>query len=447
MQILMLITLGLASICEAIALAWKPASLVKFVPELMAVLLALAVFFEGVRKGFPYVATKYWIVFGSLAFIVICGILTNSVGSGPVFAGIRVYVRALPLFFIPAVFNFSEEQIKTQVKVMLGVGLMQVPIACYQRYVIWAAGRFSGDDVRGTAADSGILSIILICMALVVLGAYMRKQITASRFFPLFFLLLLPTMINETKATVILLPIGLMTTIVAGSPPGRRMKVMATGMALLVAFGAILVPVYDWTAEKNPYKNEQHLMDFFTNQKEMDRYMNAKGTAGIGSRHAVRRGDALRVPLEYLSKDPVKLAFGLGIGNASHSNMGQQFEGTYFDLFQFFAVLSVSTFMLELGIFGLGLVFVLYALLFFDAIAVARQDKSLMGTIAAGWIGVMPVIALATFYTQIHTFTMLSFLFWYFSGFVAARRAQLAAAPAPAPAPMAAPLAVRRRIA
>jgi hypothetical protein len=442
MHVLMMITLCLASVCEAIALAWKPASLVKFVPEVMAIIIACAVFFEGVRKGFPNVATKYWIAFGSMAFIVVCGILTNSVGSGPVFAGIRVYVRAIPLFLVPAVFTFTDEQIKTQVKLMLGIGLLQVPVAIYQRYVIWAAGRFSGDDVRGTAADSGILSIILICMALVLLGAYMRKQITATRFFILFFLLLLPTMINETKATVILLPIGLLTTIVAGSPTGQRLKVFTMGVVLLGVFGAILVPVYDWMAEKNPYKNEKHLMDFFTNSQEMNRYMETKGGAGVGTQHAVRRNDAIRVPIQYLSKDPVKLAFGLGIGNASHSNLGQNFEGDYYDLFQYFSVLSISTFMLELGMIGTALVFILYALLFFDAIAVAREDTGLRGSLAIGWIGIVPVIVAATFYTSIHLFTMLSFFFWYFGGMVAARRTQLAAVHT-----MEAATAVRRRMA
>jgi hypothetical protein len=442
MHVLMMITLCLASVCEAIALAWKPASLMKFVPEVMAIIIACAVFFEGVRKGFPNVATKYWIALGSMAFIVVCGILTNSVGSGPVFAGIRVYVRAIPLFLVPAVFTFTDEQIKTQVKLMLGIGLLQVPVSIYQRYVIWAAGRFSGDDVRGTAADSGILSIILICMALVLLGAYMRKQITATRFFILFFLLLLPTMINETKATVILLPIGLLTTIVAGSPTGQRLKVFTLGVVLLGVFGAILVPVYDWMAEKNPYKNEKHLMDFFTNSQEMNRYMETKGGAGVGTQHAVRRNDAIRVPIQYLSKDPVKLAFGLGIGNASHSNLGQNFEGDYYDLFQYFSVLSISTFMLELGMLGTALVLILYALLFFDAIAVAREDTGLRGSLAIGWIGIVPVIVAATFYTSIHLFTILSFYFWYFGGMVAARRTQLAAVHT-----MEAATAVRRRMA
>jgi len=79
----------------------------------------------------------------------------------------------------------------------------------------------------------------------------------------------------------------------------------------------------------------------------------------------------------------------------------------------------------QLGMLGLLLLFIIYAMLFFDSIAVAREDKGLIGSMAAGWIGIMAVIGAATFYTSIHLFTMLSFLFWYFAGMVAARRTQL----------------------
>jgi hypothetical protein len=98
--------------------------------------------------------------------------------------------------------------------------------------------------------------------------------------------------------------------------------------------------------------------------------------------------------------------------------------------------------MLELGLFGTALVFILYALLFFDAIAVAREDTGLEGSLAIGWIGIIPVVAAAMFYTSIHLFAILSFFFWYFAGIVAARRTQLAAAHN-----LEASAAVRRRMA
>jgi hypothetical protein len=253
-------------------------------------------------------------------------------------------------------------------------------------------------------------------------------------FFPLFFALLLPTMINETKATVLLLPVGLLTTVVAGAPRGMRVKVFSLGVTLLLVFGAIMVPVYDYFAAANPYQSQRHLMDFFTSEKALGNYMQAdKQRAGIGSTKQVRRGDAIRVPLEYLMKDPVKMAFGLGLGNASHSNLGQQFVGTYYDLFQAFAYISFSIFLLEIGIMGTILVFVLYAFVFFDAVAVAKTDTNgITGALAIGWIGVVTVMSAATFYSAIHAYPILSYLYWYVAGVVAARRCQLALASSPA---------------
>ncbi len=427
MHVLTLLLLVLASCCEAIAETWPRLSLVKLVPEAFSIVILLLVILEGLRKGFHNVAPKYWATFGLIAFIITCSILTNAVPPGPIFAGLRFYLRAIPLFLIPAVFPPTEKQLRQQLMTVLVIGLIQIPITIYQRYIVLSEFRHSGDSVRGTATDSGILSIILISLVLILLGYFMRKRLSKVAFFTLFFLLLLPTTINETKVTVVLLPLGLLTTIVAGSPAGKRLKVFSLGLALLVAFGAILIPVYSFTQQFNPHKDERSLVEFFTNENgEMDKYMESKHPTGLGTRQGVvRRGDAIRVPLEYLSKDPVRLAFGLGLGNATHSNLGESFTGIYYDLFQKFAYLSVSLFLLEIGVLGTALVFVLYAFVFFDSIAVAKADPSFIGTVAVGFIGVVVVVGISTFYTAIHTFSMLSFLYWYFAGVVASRRRQL----------------------
>jgi hypothetical protein len=433
MQVIVLLTLLSASVCEFIATLSPSLIYVKFVPEVLSIVITVMVVLEGLRRGFRLVAVKYWVAFGLALFIIVCGALTNSSGPGPIVAGMRSYLRAIPLFLVPAVFQFSDKQLATQIKLILFIGLLQAPVACYQRYIVWAAGRFSGDSVQGTATESGILSTFLVCVAVVLLGYFMRKQISKVVFFPLFFALLLPTMINETKATVLLLPVGLLTTVVAGSPRGMRVKVFSLGVTLLLVFGAIMVPVYDYFASKNPYKDQQHLMDFFTNEKTLGNYIQAdKQKTGIGSTKQVRRGDAIRVPLEYLVQDPVKMAFGLGLGNASHSNLGQQFVGTYFDLFQAFAYISFSIFLLEIGILGTILVFILYAFVFFDAVAVARTDSNgTTSSLAVGWIGVVTVMSAATFYSAIHVYPILSYLYWYVAGIVAARRCQLALASSP----------------
>src|SRR5262249_45051650 len=125
-------------------------------------------------------------------------------------------------------------------------------------------------------------------------------------------------------------------------------------------------------------------------------------------------------------QDPVRLAFGLGLGNASNSNLGDSFTGRYYELFQAFVLTSFSVFLLELGVLGVTVAFVLYWFVFADSLAVARADSGLMGAVAVAWVGVVIVMTAATFYTKTHTFASVSYLYWYFSGMVAARRTQLA---------------------
>jgi hypothetical protein len=426
MHVLVLILILAATLVDCLVQAFNLVGYLRLIPEVFSMIAVIVILMRGVRYGFTFVAPKYWFVFGLLSVIILCGILTNDVGSGPTLAGMRSYLRAIPLFLLPAVYPFTDKQLQQQIKLILAIALIQIPITVYQRYVIYSAQRFSGDDVRGTLVDSGVLSIFLICCTLLAVGFMMKNRVNKWHFVILFFALLFPTMIDETKATVLLLPAGLLTTIAAGSPAGKRLKVLAAGAGLLVAFAAILIPVYDAMEVYSPYKGNKHIEDFFTNQQEMDKYMNSTHV-GVGTTAPVRRGDALKVPMQYLSRDPVHLAFGLGLGNASTSNLGQAFSGNYAGLFKSFVILSVTVFILEVGLLGTALVFLLYWLVFRDAIAVARSDSGLVGSMAVGWIGVVVVITLATFYSAIHLFASLSYMFWYFSGIIAARRMQLAA--------------------
>ncbi len=426
MQSVVLVIMCVATLLDFVLGEWKAApAFFKLIPEMFTVVVTLFVLAEGVRKGFGNVAAKYWIVFGVISFVMLCSILTNSVGAGPVFTGMRTYFRAIPMFLLPGLYAFSDKQLQQQLKLLLGIGLLQLPIASYQRWTVWYEGHFSGDAVVGTLAESGVLSIVLICMTLIVTGLFIRKRIKFAPFLALFFLLMFPTTINETKATVLLFPPGLLAVIVMGSPHGKRLRNFALAMGLLITFGAIMVPVYDAMQANSPYKNERHLMDFFTNQQQFDRYMVTKKQATVGTTAQVGRGDAINVPLHYISQDVVHLAFGLGVGNVTHSNLGESFTGKYFQLFQSFTYTGFAVFILELGLLGTALVFFLYWFAFADALAVARADNGLIGAFSVGWIGCVVVMAFCTFYTTTQVYVSMSYLYWFFAGVVAARRVQL----------------------
>lgn len=440
MQALIILTLCTATLMDFAAESKAVPGLLRFTPEMLSVIIVGLVFFKALRGGLSIVPNKYWFAFGFLAFVIVCGIFANSVDVGPLLAGMRYYLRAIPLFFLPAVANFSPKQIQQQVKVVLAIAFIQVPIAIFQRYTVMAEGRMSGDDVRGTVADSGVLSIILICVVVILTAYCMRGYLRRLPFLLMFFILLIPTTINETKATVVFLPLGLMATLIAASAPGKRIKVAIGGVALLAAFAAILIPVFTaMNAQGNSAERRESLVDFFGNEQRLNGYINDKKDVGLGTRRLVGRGTAIAFPLRYLSQDPLHLAFGLGIGNASHSSLGENFTGKYYELFQYFVVSAAAVFLIELGMIGTLLVVVLYWLVFTDAIAVMKADTEKTGAIAAGWVGVVAVMGIAEFYNVTHGFASLSYLYWYFAGIVVARRGQLilqqsvAAAPRPAP--------------
>ncbi len=421
MQTFTLAILVCVMVCDFLVQALSLPPLLRFLPELISGILILYVLVAGTRDRFQYVASKYWIIFGSLALVVVCGIIDNNPGAGPMISGLRFYFRATPLFFLAAVLPMSDEQLKRQLKVLLFMGFLQVPMALYRRWIILSAGRYSGDDVKGTLMDSGILSMYLICGALILTGLVLKKQIGRWQFALLFFVLLFPTTINETKVTVIFLPVGLFVTVLVGAEAGKRLRYAALGMTMLVAFGVVFVPIYDMMEANNPYKVS--LVDFFTNEKEMNKYLvsNSNSGAGIGGTKHAHRGEAITVPLKYLAKDPVMLAFGLGLGNVSPSNNGKNFEGNYYGLFQNFLELTFTFFVLEFGLLGVVVIGFLFWAVFADSVTVARYDQGLTGGIAAGWAGVVAIFFISTFYNSFHYFTSVTFLYWYFSGVVSAR--------------------------
>lgn len=394
---------------------------VKFLPEMLSAVVALYVVAEGTRQRFQFVQPKYWIFFSLMLLFVICGILANEVASGPIIAGARQYLRALPFFFLPAIFAFSEKQIKRQLILVLMLCLTQLPFAGYQRYQLWLMNRYTGDLVIGTLTESGTLTLIEVSAALVVLALFLRKRLTAFWSTILFFLLLLPTTINETKITIIIVPLGLLVTLLVGTPRNRRALAIGWATTLLVAFVALLIPIYDFIQEDNPYPQEISL-DLLTDNKR--NYLEAKD-AGIGATSYVGRKDAVAISTQYVADNPIHLAFGLGIGNSLKSSLGKNFSGRYADLFEFVSIVSFSDFILELGLFGTTIVFILHWLILKDALFVAKTDRGILGAFSIAWSAVGVIIFLTMFYKKLVPWESVSYLYWYFSGLIAAQKVKL----------------------
>jgi hypothetical protein len=401
-------------------LGWLP-SLFNYLPEILALVACAAVVLVGVQTRFRYVRPIYWLVFSALALVTVCGAVVNSLEPGPMFAGIRTYLRAVPFFFLPAVLLFTERQVRTQLLVLLAFCAVQAPLAWAQRLGPLSNEYTGGDSVIGSVMDSGILSMFLIGAACVLTACYLRRRISFLPYLVLLLLCLAPTTMNETKVTLVMLPVALMVTFYAGSARGTRLKNMLLGLILIAGFLAVFIPIYDYfIAPKWGYG----ILDFLTMEGRVERYLTTGAEVGVqeGVGRAPGRLDGVFVAFSELSKDPTQLVFGYGIGNASDSALGAQFSGAYLETFAPFPATTLTVLLLELGVLGLALVLFLHWLIFLDSLAIARRDPGILGAVAMGWTGVTAVLIIGFPYVGIVTFPAMSYLFWYFSGLLAAAR-------------------------
>jgi hypothetical protein len=435
MQVLTLTIIIAATLASYVTeLHIAPAPL-RYLPEFLSLLATICVLALGARDRFRFVAAPYWIAFAAAAAVILASVLTNAVSPGTFIGGLRYYVRAVPMFFLPAVWEFREDQIRTQLRLLLGIALLQVPVSVYQRHMVTEMGHWSGDPVYGTLMISSVMSIFLIAVICVAAGLTLRQRLGKGVFLVLFALLVIPTTINETKSTVLLLPIGLLTTLFLGAPAGKRLRVGGLAVALFALFGALYVPVYDYYASLNnpyPYTVE----DFFSDRNTVQQYVDQE--TDLGSRREAGRWDALVVPLQTFASDPVRLMFGVGLGNGSPSSLGPSFTGQYYSLFgRYTSETSAAAYIIEMGVLGLSLALTLFLLIMRDAFVVAGRDQTLIGAVAVGWVGVTLVMMPATFYKSIHLIESLTYLYAYISGLIAAQRVRLALAAQGRPAHLA----------
>src|SRR5690606_3047772 len=129
---------------------------------------------------------------------------------GAVVAGLRNYFQVLPFLLLPAVHPFTRKDLKLQVVCLLGLLVIQSPLAVYQRFVQFAHRMHPGDPVAGMTTSSGVLSLLMICAIVVLLALYLRKTLSFPVMVAAVAAFFLPTTLNETKSTLILLPLAVL---------------------------------------------------------------------------------------------------------------------------------------------------------------------------------------------------------------------------------------------
>jgi len=386
-----------------------------WLPEIIAMLAFCIVALRfGLRKGLA-IHPKYIYLTASYLLIIFLGIILNSTPPGPVFVGLRVYLKHLPFFFLPAVYNFSQEEFKRQLQFIFILLLLQCPIAFYQR-LIQFRGHPSGDVVAGTVTGSGVLSIIMICSISVILALYLNKKINFKLFIITACCLFLPTTINETKVTLFLFPVAIFFPAIFRKGYGNIKKVKSLLILTLIGsfFIAGFIPIYDHFVRKDA----PPILDFFQEGRHFESYL-YKGTEDKTSGD-IRRGDIVFLTYKRLSKEWEKVALGFGSGTLVESFLegmrGETSEGLKYGS----DALTLTYLAWELGLLGV-VIYIGFFICFFKDSMLLRKRDDLFGSFALGWSSVIIIIGFSLIYVNIIGCNEINLTFWYFSGLVAAK--------------------------
>ncbi|HEY8518632.1 MAG TPA: hypothetical protein VIN61_01020 [Gammaproteobacteria bacterium] len=403
------------------------------VPEMLSAIAVVAIVCK-VLSGRRWQLDKRYVLFLALySFVILFGFLAQAVPTGAVVAGLRSYFKFLPFFLLPAIHPFTARDLKLQLVCLLALLLVQSPLAVYQRFVQFAASMHTGDPIAGMTTHSGVLSLLMISGIVPVVAFYLRKKISFPMMLVLVGALFLPTTLNETKSTLLLLPVAVLLPAWFMPRGARSLRRLVPLVAVGIVAGMVFVTVYDRLIQHGA--PGYSLESFF--EEDIDRYLYTG--AAEGRRTWIGRFDAIMFALEGIGRDPWATAFGLGAGNVSESFL-PGFEGTYASYYKRYGAdaTQVAGFLWEIGLLGILTYLYLYFLAWRDASFLARSDDKL-AVLGQVWATVTVIMAAGLVYTSIFAVNEVGYLFWYFCGVTASRayavrRARRAAAAAAAAA-------------
>jgi len=399
--------------------------IITWVPEVFSILITIIVVMRAVVYKTVALNKKYVLYFSAFVIHIIIGIIVNQVPAGAIVAGLRTYFRFVPLFLLPAVYDFSDQQIKKQLKFLLLLAVLQCPLAIFQRFVQFR-DLVTGDVISGTLTGAPILSIYMISAIAVLLGFFLNEEIKPKFFLMILAVLFIPTAINETKATMILLPIALIIPVLFAPKHKSKLKMVVTIGTLI----AMLLLYFNFIYSQF-YAKRSNVFEFYTSDQvktylytgvEADKVRDVRDG---GHPEAVGRIDAIIYAITKNSDNFFRLVWGVGIGNASVS-FSKFLAGDYSEEYTRLGGKqnALSHMLWEIGIIGVILAFFLFYLIFFDA-KVVRNTAGTSGALALGWIGVLAVLVMCIPYQNIITQNVISYLFCYISGFIAAKRCRM----------------------
>jgi len=383
-------------------------------PDILSLTAAALIVVKIATSKEIFMHWKYLAVIALLVFSAIAGIVLNDVAAGTVVTGLRTHFKYLPFFLVPAVYKFSDEEIKGQLKFLLVLALLQLPIVLYQRFVQYA-GVNSGDPISGTLVISSILSLFLVSTIAILLAFHLKRRVGFTAFAIMLLVLFIPTTLNETKGTLIFLPLAMIIPTLLFLREKHNLS--ASGPILALAGVLVVGFVAAYNLHLGRSESGVELKSFIAEGSYKDYlYKDAEGRSG----ETIGKVDSYVLAYKTLSSDWTKLMFGLGIGNITQQ-FSKTLTGAYADRYAHMDPnrTALAFLLWEMGIFGVAFLLILCFLVFDDARRLRSADSA-AGALGLGWVAISVVFVISLAYKNVLTFNVIGYLFWYLSGQVAA---------------------------
>lgn len=410
---------------------YGPDALLAFVGAVVAARLI-------VTRRFTSIPIGYWVVSLGFTYVVICAAVVNDVSPEATFGGFRFFYKYVPLFLLPFAYNYTETDVKRLFMLVMGMTILQIPVALRQRFQEYAVDNLSGDVVTGSLSVSGSLSLLSVGTIAMVVAFYLSRRIGGRAAVVLCMLFLIPATLNETKVTPVALLVGAAAVAFA-----RRSRLGVRQLAAVVLGGCMLLGVFV-TVYDQLYKapgTSEGLVDFMTDRQQvLDGYtfrgVEAKSNA-LRTDHPelvarqtrlteqqtwIGRFDSVVAAGTVLSHSGgIPMLVGLGIGNVS-SRFGEGGSFVYLTEELNATQSTISQVMWETGLLGVAFLIALVLLVVRDSYQVSRT-QGFWGAVGAGCFGVGLMAAATLVYLNFLFAQELTCLFAFFFGVAVSRKA------------------------
>lgn len=372
-----------------------------WVPEFVALIVVASIPFRTAVEKQIHVPFKYVVLIFVYIAHILMGFLVNDITGWTMLAGLRIYTKFLPIFLLPLIFPLSQKAFRNLLLWIYALTMIQLPVVLWQRFIQVGVGG-SGDPINGTlgVSVSGILSIYLISILSFLIAFYYREEISLSVFLFSAAVAFIPITMNETKISMVLLPIAF--TFPAIFIRGKRNVILKVLFSVFLMILSLVVfnTVYDYFQK---YRGRPGLIEFWTKVETLEEYNTRRTDPVINAFTVAPRGD-IRFAI-----------FGRGGGNVSEG-FTKILSGRYLNEFYRYNVrMTFPKLIWELGFLGTFLFYMFPFFVFWDAVRVCRKP-GIPGSYALGMLSFSVFFVGSSAYTHTIDSNVMIFLYFFAAG-------------------------------